>query len=180
MAPVTPQIPASIREGAQTLGWYQNPAFKNMSFGTGFNQPAGGASNPLGSFDAKIKALQERGIDVKPYIGSLLESDTLNSMINRPVDLEAQAKILQMNEDSQLRVAKERQKLGEESTKKALLYTSLGNLGNQIATGIGGTPEQWKQMYNIPAVYNDTLRAFPKAEITPSATSAIGQRNYFG
>jgi hypothetical protein len=179
MAPVTPQIPASIREGAQTLGWYQNPAFKNMSFGTGFNQPAGGASNPLGSFDAKIKALQERGIDAKPYIGSLLESDMLNSMINRPVDLDAQAKILQMTEDSQLRVAKERQKLGEESTQKALLYSAIGNLGKSISSAIAGSPEQQQRLDNA---YTNALQA--TTSIRPSTLvispgSAIGQRNYF-
>ena len=180
MAPVTPQVPANIIKGAQDLGWYKNPALKNMSFGTGFNQPAADASNPLGSVAAKTKALQEMGIDPKPYIQSFIESDTLSSMMPKPFNLAEQEQIIKMNEASQLRVAKERQKLGEESTQKALLYSSLGNLGNQIATGIGGTPEQWRQIYNLPAVYNDTLRAFPTATITPSATSAIGQRNYFG
>ena len=178
MAPVTPQIPASIREGAQTLGWYKNPAFKNMSFGTGFNQPAGGASNPFGSLGEKVKALQEMGIDPKPYIGGLIESDTLSSMINRPVDLDAQAKILQMTEESQLRVAKERQKLGEESTQKAILYNALGNIGNNIvnanATSLGILDRM-----DLPTVMNNAMRSVPQPQITVVSPSSLPQRSYF-
>ena len=179
MAPVTPQIPASIREGAQTLGWYQNPALKNMSFGTGFNQPEGGANNPLGLIAAKTKALQEMGIDPKPYIGSFIESDALTSMLPKPFNLAEQQQIIEMNEASQLRVAKERQKLGEESTQKALLYSAIGNLGKSISSAIAGSPEQQQRLDNA---YTNALQA--TTSIRPSTLvispgSAIGQRNYF-
>jgi len=178
MAPVTPQVPANIIKGAQDLGWYTNPALKNMSFGTGFNQPAADASNPLGSVAAKIKALQEMGIDSKPYIASFIESDTLSSMMPKPFNLAEQEQIIKMNEASQLRVAKERQKLGEESTQKSILYNALGNIGNNIinanATNLGILNRT-----DIPSVVNNTLNAFPKPQIATIAPSPLPQRNYF-
>jgi hypothetical protein len=178
MAPFKPQVPPNIVEAAQKYGWYTDPALKNMSFGTGFNQPAGGANNPLGSFDAKIKALQERGIDAKPYIGSLLESDTLTSMLNKPFDLAQQEQIIKMNEASQLRVAKERQKLGEESTQKAILYNALGNIGNNIvnanATSLGILDRM-----DLPTVINNAMRSVPQPQITVVSPSSLPQRSYF-
>jgi hypothetical protein len=100
-------------------------------------------------------------------------------MINRPVDLDAQEKILKMTEDSQLRVAERRQKLGEESTQKALLYSAIGNLGKSISSAIAGSPEQQQRLDNA---YTNALQA--TTSIRPSTLvispgSAIGQRNYF-
>jgi hypothetical protein len=178
MAPLTPQIPANIREGAQNLGWYQNPALKNMFSGTGFNQPAGDASNPFGSVLANTKALQEIGIDPKPYIGSFIENATLNSMINRPVDLAAQEKLLKMNEESQLRVAHERQKLGEESTQKAILYNALGNIGNNIINANAASLGILSKT-DIPSVVNNTMRSFPQPQVSVIAPSPSPQRAYF-
>jgi hypothetical protein len=175
MAPVKPQVPANIIEGAKKQGWYANSGLENMSFGgTGFNQPsAGGGDNSLLN---KIQELKNAGLNPADFKDML----TLNALLPQQQSWDQRQKELEFVAQQKREEADYKQKLGEESTKKALLYTSLGNLGNQIATGIGGTPEQWKQMYNIPTVYNDTLRSFPQATITPSATSAIGQRNYFG
>jgi hypothetical protein len=176
MAPVKPQVPANILEGAQKYGW-SNPALKNISFGTGFNQPPTGTPAP-NKYDEIIEANKKAKAAGLP-VGDVSTALVLASLSPQQ-NFEDTKKVLDYNAQLKRDEADYRQKLGEESTKKALLYTSLGNLGNQIATGIGGTPEQWKQMYNIPTVYNDTLRSFPQATITPSATSAIGQRNYFG
>jgi hypothetical protein len=179
MAPVKPQVPANIIKGAQDLGWYTNPALKNISFGTGFNQPAAGASNPLGSVAAKTKALQEMGIDPKPYIQSFIENDTLTSMMPKPFNLAEQEQIIKMNEASQLRVANERQKLGDESTKKALLYSSINDIGNMLATGIAGTPEQRQRVNNAYTNALESTSYIRPSTLIVSPGSAIGQRDYF-
>jgi hypothetical protein len=175
MAPVTPQVPANILEGAKKQGWYANSGLENMSFGgTGFNQPSTGGSN--NSLLSKIQELKNAGLNPADFKDML----TLNALLPQQQNWDQRKQELDYVAQQKREEADYRQKLGEQSTQKALLYSSLGNLGNQIATGIGGTPEQWRQIYNLPAVYNDTLRSFPTATITPSATSAIGQRNYFG
>jgi hypothetical protein len=173
MAPVKPQVSPNIIDAGAKLGFWSSPALNNISAGTGFSQPAG--SNTGSSLANKIQELKNAGLNPADFKDML----TLSSLSPQQ-NWEDTKKQLDYNAQLKRDEADYRQKLGEESTKKALLYSALGNLGNQIATGIGGTPEQWRQMYNIPAVYSDTLRAFPKAEITPSATSAIGQRTYFG
>ena len=162
MAPVTPQVPPNIVKGAQDLGWANNSS--GAFAGTKYDELIEAGKR------AKAAGLNVGDLGTPFLLASLYPQQDWNQ---RKQELEFIAQ--QKREEADYR-----QKLGEESTKKALLYTSLGNLGNQIATGIGGTPEQWKQMYNLPNVYNDTLRSFPTATITPSATSAIGQRNYFG
>ena len=179
MAPVKPQVPANILEGAQNLGWWQGSGLKNMSFGTGFNQPAADASNPLGSVAAKTKALQEMGIDPKPYIQSFIENDTLTSMMPKPFNLAEQDQIIKMNEASQLRVAKERQKLGEESTQKALLYSAIGNIGNTLTTAIAGTPEQRQRVNNAYTNALESTSYIRPSTLIVSPGSAIGQKNYF-
>ena len=180
MAPVKPQVPANILEGAQRQGWYANSGLENMSFGgTGFNQPSTGV--PEGGNNSLFNTLETlRKFGLNPADPLFKDILTINAIVPQQQSWDQRQKELDYIAKQKREEADYRQKLGEESTKKALLYTSLGNLGNQIATGIGGTPEQWKQMYNLPNVYNDTLRSFPQATITPSATSAIGQRNYFG
>jgi hypothetical protein len=178
MAPFKPQVPPNIVEAAQKQGWYQNPAIKNMSFETGFSQPAGGASNPLGSVFAKIKGLQEIGIDAKPYIGSFIESDALTSMLPKPFNLAEQEQIIKMNEASQLRVAKERQKLGEESTQKAILYNALGNIGNNIVNANATSLGILNRM-DLPTVINNAMRSVPQPQITVVSPSSLPQRDYF-
>jgi hypothetical protein len=162
MAPVKPQVPTNILQGGSNLGWFTPPS---------------GAPAPS-KYDEIIEAGKKAKAAGLP-VGDLGTS-FLFASLSPQQNWDDTKKQLDYNAQLKREEADYRQKLGEESTKKALLYTSLGNLGNQIATGIGGTPEQWKQMYNIPTVYNDTLRSFPTATITPSATSAIGQRTYFG
>lgn len=178
MAPVTPQIPASISEGAQKFGWYQNPAFKNMSFETGFNQPAVGSSNPLGPVGDQAQALKNMGINPTPYIGQLIESNAFASMIPKPFSLEDQEKLLKMNEESQLRVAKERQKLGEESTQKGILYNALGNIGNNIINANAASLGILSRT-DIPSVVNNTMRSFPQPQVSVIAPSPLPQRTYF-
>ena len=177
MAPVKPQVPANILEGAKKQGWYANSGLENMSFGgTGFNQPSTelGNNNLLNT----IETLRKAGLNsADPLYKDLL---TISAIAPQQQSWDQRKQELDYVAQQKREEADYRQKLGEQSTQKALLYSSLGNLGNQIATGIGGTPEQWKQMYNLPTVYNDTLRSFPQATITPSATSALGQRTYFG
>jgi hypothetical protein len=161
MAPVKPQVPTSILQGGSSLGWFTPPS---------------GAPTPS-KYDEIIdagKKAKAAGLNVGD-LGSVFQLTSLFPQQSWDQEKQKLDYIAQQKREE----ADYRQKLGEESTKKALLYSSLGNLGNQIATGIGGTPEQWKQMYNIPSVYNETLRSFPTTAITPSATSAIGQRDYF-
>jgi hypothetical protein len=162
MAPVKPQVSANILQGGSSLGWFT---------------PTSGAPAPS-KYDEIIEA-GKRAKAAGLNVGDLGAAFQLTSLFpQQSWDQEKQK--LDYIAQQKREEADYRQKLGEQSTQKALLYSSLGNLGNQIATGIGGTPEQWKQMYNLPTVYNDTLRSFPQATITPSATSAIGQRTYFG
>lgn len=161
MAPVKPQVPTNILQGGSSLGWFTPPS----------GAPAGNKYDEIIEAGKRAKAA---GLNVD--LGAAFQLTSLFPQQSWEQEKQKLDYIAQQKREE----ADYKQKLGEESTKKALLYTSLGNLGNQIATGIGGTPEQWKQMYNIPTVYNDTLRSFPQATITPSATSAIGQRNYFG
>ena len=162
MAPVTPQVPTNILQGAQKYGWDTPPS----------SAPA------LSKYDEIIEAQKKAKAAGLP-VGDASTAFVL-AALSPQQNFEDTKKVLDYNAQLKRDEADYRQKLGEDSTRKALLYTSLGNLGNQIATGIGGTPEQWKQMYSIPSVYNETLRSFPQATITPSATSAIGQRTYFG
>lgn len=174
MAPVKPQVSPNIVDAGAKLGFWTSPALNNISTGSGFNQPTGSSTGS--SLANKIQELKNAGLNPADFKDML----TLNALLPQQQNWDQRKQELDYVAQQKREEADYRQKLGEESTKKALLYTSLGNLGNQIATGIGGTPEQWKQMYNLPNVYNDTLRSFPQATITPSATSAIGQRNYFG
>ena len=160
MAPVKPQVPTNIVTQGAKLGIWSSP---ESTTGSG------------SSLVNRIKELKEAGLNPADFKDMI----TLNALLPQQQTWDQRRQELDYVAQQKREEADYRQKLGEESTKKALLYTSLGNLGNQIATGIGGTPEQWRQMYSLPTVYNDTLRSFPTATITPSATSAIGQRDYF-
>jgi hypothetical protein len=99
-------------------------------------------------------------------------------MINRPVDLDAQEKILKMTEDSQLRVAERRQKLGEESTQKAILYNALGNIGNNIVNANATSLGILNRM-DLPTVINNAMRSVPQPQITVVSPSSLPQRSYF-
>lgn len=87
-------------------------------------------------------------------------------------------------EQRQLRQAKERQKLGEESVKKSLLYSMIGKLPEQIANafnpygGPAGAAMAWQGMREIPGIYNETLRSTPSINI-PFPGSSTSQMRYF-
>ena len=178
MAPVKPQVPTNILEGAQNLGWWQGSGLKNMSFGTGFNQPSaaateGGNNNLFNT----IETLKKAGLNsADPLFKDLL---TISAIVPQQQSWDQRKKELEFVAEQQLKQAEQRQKLGEESTQKALLYSSIGNIGNLLATGIAGTPEQQQRVNNA---YTSALQA--TSNIRPSTLivspgSAIGQKDYF-
>lgn len=173
MAPAKPQVSPSLVDAGAKLGIWSKPILNNISYSSVFNQPAGSSTGS--SLINKIQELKNAGLNPADFKDIL----ALGVALPEPQSWDQRKQELDYIAQQKREEADYRQKLGEESTQKALFYSALGNLGNQIATGIGGTPEQWKQMYNLPNVYNDTLRSFPTTTITPSAITAIGQRDYF-
>jgi hypothetical protein len=175
MAPVKPQVPTNIIEGAQRQGWYANSALKNMSFGTGFNQPSTESGN--NNLFNTIETLRKAGLNsADPLYKDLL---TISAIAPQQQSWDQRQKELEFIAEQQLKQAKERQKLGEQSNEKALLYSAIGNIGNTLATGIAGSPEQQQR---INTAYTNALQA--TSNIRPSTLvvspgSAIGQRDYF-
>jgi hypothetical protein len=173
MAPVKPQVPANIIEGAQRQGWYTNPALKNISFGTGFNQPAG--SNTGSSLTNKIQELKNAGLNPADFKDML----TLNALLPQQQGWDERKKELEFIAQQKREEADYRQKLGEESTQKALLYSSIGNIGNTLTTAIAGTPEQRQRVNNA---YTNALQStsyIRPSTLIVSPGSAIGQKDYF-
>jgi hypothetical protein len=97
---------------------------------------------------------------------------------------EQNKKMLDYMDELQTRQAEKRQKLGEESTKKSLLYSMLAKLPEQIANaaspygGPAGAYMAYEGMSRIPAIFSDTLRSTPQMNINfPGASMA--QFKYF-
>lgn len=86
--------------------------------------------------------------------------------------------------DLQLRQAKERQKLGEESVKKGLLYSMISKLPEQIAYanspygGPIGAAMAYEGFSRIPAIYTETIRSVPQMNIMVPGSS-YAPVNYF-
>jgi hypothetical protein len=175
MAPVKPQVPANILEGAQKYGWYTNPALKNTSFGTGFNQPSteSGNNNLLNT----IETLKKAGLNsADPLYKDLL---TISAIAPQQQSWDQRKKELEFVAEQQLKQAEQRQKLGEESTQKALLYSAIGNIGNTLTTAIAGTPEQRQRVNNAYTNALESTSYIRPSTLIVSPGSAIGQKDYF-
>jgi hypothetical protein len=178
MAPVKPQVPANIIEGAQNLGWFANPALKNMSFGTGFNQPSTGvAEGGNNSLFNTIETLRKSGLNpADPLFKDLL---TINAIVPQQQSWDQRQKELDYVAKQKREEADYRQKLGEESTQKALLYSSIGNIGNTLTTAIAGTPEQRQRVNNAYTNALESTSYIRPSTLIVSPGSAIGQKDYF-
>jgi len=80
--------------------------------------------------------------------------------------------------------ALERQRLGEESTQKALLYSTLAKLPDKLANAFNpygskeGALAYAAHLNNLPNVVNDTMRSIPMMNVQGVAYNAP-QRQYF-
>jgi hypothetical protein len=80
--------------------------------------------------------------------------------------------------------ALERQRLGEESTQKALLYSTLAKLPDKLANAFNpygskeGALVYAAHLNNLPNVVNDTMRSIPMMNVQGVAYNAP-QRQYF-
>lgn len=80
--------------------------------------------------------------------------------------------------------ALERQRLGEESTQKALLYSTLAKLPDKLANAFNpygskeGALAYAAHLNNLPNVVNDTMRSIPMMNVQGIAYNAP-QRQYF-
>ena len=88
-------------------------------------------------------------------------------------------------EEMQKRQADYRQQLGEQSTKKALMYSTIAKLPEQMANafspygGQTGALMAYEGMSRIPEVYRSTLASVPQMNISTPGYSAQ-QPRYFG
>ena len=87
-------------------------------------------------------------------------------------------------EEAQKRQADYRQQLGEQSTKKALMYSTIAKLPEQVANafspygGQTGALMAYEGMSRIPEVYRSTLASVPQMNISTPGYSAQ-QPRYF-
>lgn len=103
---------------------------------------------------------------------------------NAGQDLETQKQAADYMFNKQLEMAKERQKLGEESTQKALMYTQLAKIPESIALaaspygGALGAEIAFQGYGRIPDVYRSTFASVPSMNLQAPGYSAQ-QVRYF-
>ena len=73
--------------------------------------------------------------------------------------------------------AAERQRLGTESTEKALLYSSIGNIGKTLSTALGGP--SWDTIERNRSTGLQAINNINPSTIQPLSTAQFQARSYY-
>lgn len=159
-----------------------NPAAFKQGVNLGMFSPS--SQEPKSSFGNVQNILSQMtaaGIDVKNVSPEkIFEYSFLNNLlssVNPEQQFDFTERSLKSQEERDLRIAKERQKLGKESNELGLLYNAIANIGSNISQAINPGSLRGAGA-EIARTANESFRSVPSMNIQGPGYS-VSQFKYF-